>query len=77
MKIISLFESLTGAKLKDCIANDKVMFIVQESEMGKAIGKKGSNIKRIEGLLKKSVRLVGVNDDVCKFFANIIYSLKN
>ena len=73
MKFISLFESLTGAKLKDCIANGNVMFIVQEGEMGKAIGKKGSNIKRIENLLKKSVRLVEFNGDVCKFAANLIY----
>ena len=73
MKFISLFESLTGAKLKDCIANGNVMFIVQEGEMGKAIGKKGINIKRIENLLKKSVRLVEFNGDVCKFTANLIY----
>ena len=73
---MSLFESLTGAKLKDCIANDNVMFIVRESEMGKAIGKKGSNIKRIENLLKKTVRLVEFNDDACKFVANLIYPTK-
>ena len=73
MKFMSLFESMTGAKLKDCIANGNVIFIVQESEMGKAIGKHGSNIKRMEGLLKKGVRLVEFNDDVCKFVANLVY----
>ncbi|MBI2135369.1 NusA-like transcription termination signal-binding factor [Candidatus Woesearchaeota archaeon] len=76
MKVMSLFESLTGAKLKDCIANGNVTFIVQESEMGKAIGKKGSNIKRIENMLKKSVRLFEFNDDVCRFVANLIYPSK-
>ena len=76
MKVMSLFESLTGAKLKDCIANDSIIFIVRESEMGKAIGRKGSNIKRIENLLKKAVRLVEFSDDVCKFVANLIYPSK-
>ena len=76
MKFISLFESLTGAKLKDCIANGNVIFIVKESEMGKAIGKKGNNIKRIENLLKKSIRLVEFSDDVSKFVANLIYPSK-
>ena len=76
MKLMSLFESLTGAKLKDCIANDNVMFVVEQSEMGKAIGKKGSNIKRIENLLKKSVRLIEFNDDASKFVANLIYPAK-
>ena len=58
MRYISLFESLTGAKVKDCIVNDIVIFIVHENEMGKAIGKQGSNIKRIENILKKKIKLV-------------------
>lgn len=76
MKFMSLFESLTGAKLKDCIANGNVTFIVQESEMGRAIGKNGSNIKRMENLLKRGIRLVEFNDDVCKFVANLVYPSK-
>ena len=76
MKFMSLFESMTGAKLKDCIANGNVTFIVQKSDMGKAIGKNGSNIKRIENLLKRGVRLVEFNDDVCKFVANLVYPSK-
>lgn len=76
MKFMSLFESLTGAKLKDCIANGNVTFIVQESEMGKAIGKNGSNIKRMENLLKRGIRLVEFNGDVCQFVANLIYPTK-
>ena len=75
MKYMSIFESLTGAKLKDCMVNDIVVFVVQENEMGKAIGKKGSNIKRIEGILKKKVRLVEFNNDVCRFIHNLIRPL--
>ena len=56
MKYMSLFESLTGAKIKDCIVNDTIIFIVHENEMGKAIGKHGSNIKRVENALKKKIK---------------------
>lgn len=76
MKYISLFESLTGAKVKDCIVNDDVFFIVHENEMGRAIGRGGSNIKRVEEVLKKKIRLAEFNDDACKFVGNLIYPAK-
>ena len=76
MKYISLFESLTGAKVKDCIANDSIVFIVHDNEMGKAIGKNGSNIKRVENALKKKIKLVEFNNDISRFIQNLIFPLK-
>jgi N utilization substance protein A len=76
MKIIPLFEGITGAKLKDCILNERLVFIVEENEMGKAIGKKGSNIKRLENMLKKKIRVVGFNQDVLQFIKNLLYPLQ-
>jgi len=76
MKYMSMFESLTGAKLKDCIVNDGITFVVQENDMGKAIGKKGSNVRRIESTFKKKIRLIEFNEDVLKFVANLIEPLK-
>ena len=76
MRYISLFESLTGAKVKDCVVNDIILFIIHENEMGKAIGKHGSNIKRVENTLKKKIKLTEFNDDVSQFVQNLIYPLK-
>jgi len=76
MRYITLFESLTGAKVKDCIVNDIIVFIIHENEMGKAIGKHGSNIKRVENTLKKKIKLVEFNNDVSQFVQNLIYPLK-
>ncbi len=76
MKYMQLFESLTRAKLKDCIANEQLIFIVEENEIGKAIGKGGSNVKRLEGLLKKKIKIVEFNPDVKQFIRNFVMPLQ-
>ena len=48
MKYMQLFENLTRAKLKDCINDEPLIFIVEENEIGKAIGKGGSNISYVQ-----------------------------
>jgi len=75
MQYISLFESLTAAKVKDCIVNEQILFIVNENDMGKAIGKQGSNVKRIENMMKKRIRLVEFNNDIVQFVQNLIYPI--
>ena len=76
MKVIILFESMTGAKVKDCIANDRLIFIIEENDMGKAIGRNGSNIKRMENMLKKKIKLVEFSSDVLRFTRNMIYPVE-
>ena len=76
MKLMALFESMTGAKVKDCITNEKLIFIMEENEMGKAIGKNGVNIKRMENMLKKKIKLVEFSSDVLQFVKNMIYPIE-
>lgn len=76
MKLMTLFESMTGAKLKDCILNERLLFIVEENEIGKAIGKKGSNIKRLETMLNKRIKVVEFSSDVLQFIKNMLYPLQ-
>jgi len=70
---MALFESVTGAKVKDCIVNEKVIFIIEENEMGKAIGKNGANIKMVESKLKKKVKLVEFSSNLLQFVKNMAY----
>jgi len=70
IKLITLFESMTGAGVKDCIAGDNLTFIVEENEMGKAIGKGGANIK---SALKKRIKVVEFSSDVLHFVRNFVY----
>ncbi|MBI2655673.1 NusA-like transcription termination signal-binding factor [Candidatus Woesearchaeota archaeon] len=73
IKLMMLFESMSGAKVKDCISNDKVLFIVGENDMGRAIGKNGANIKKFENKLKKKVKLAEFSSDVAQFVRNLAY----
>lgn len=76
MKIISIFENMTGAKIKDCIVDDKVLFIVEEQDMGKAIGRRGSNIQRLESMLNRRVKVVGFSHDVKQFVRNLLHPIQ-
>ena len=53
--------------------DDKLIFVVEENEMGKAIGKNGANIKRMESRLKRKIKLVEYSSDVLQFVRNIAY----
>lgn len=76
IKLMTLFESMTGAKVKDCISNEKMIFIVEENEMGKAIGKNGANIKKMESKLKRKIKLIEFSNDVLQFVKNAIYPVE-
>jgi len=77
MKFISLFESITRAEVKDCFElGEKLVFVVKEGNIGKALGKGGSNIRRLESMLKKRLRVIEFNDDLLQFIKNIVYPSK-
>lgn len=71
---ITIFENLTSARVKDCFfdRNENLVFVVNEGETGKAIGRNGSNTKRIGNLIKKKIRVIGYSKDVVKFVKNIV-----
>ena len=75
---ITLFENLTMAKIKDAFIDKKerVVFIVDEGEAGKAIGKNGSNIKRISKMIKKTIKIIEYSSDVIEFIKSIIDPIK-
>jgi len=76
LKFISVAESLTHARIKDCIITDSVLFIVHENEMGKALGKKAVNIDRLERILNKKVKFAEFRNDVAQFIVNLLYPLR-
>jgi N utilization substance protein A len=77
MKFMSLFESITRAKLKDCIIRENtVLFIVHPGEIGKAVGSKGANVRKLERALNKKVKIVEFSPEPVNFIKNLIHPLQ-
>jgi N utilization substance protein A len=76
IQIMALFEKITHADLKDCVNEQgQLVFIVQQNEIGKAIGKGGKNVKQLEKALKRRVKLVEYSTDVTVFVKNLFAPL--
>lgn len=80
IRLITLFENLTGAGVRDCLMdneNNAVYFVIDEGEVGKAIGRNGSSVKHTERLIKKDVKVFEFSDNVEKFVKNLIPQLNS
>jgi len=75
MGLISIFQSMSGATVRDCIVDDKVgrlIFVINKGQMGLAIGKKGATIQNIERVIKKPVEVVEWSDDPIEMIRNAL-----
>jgi len=72
----SLMERITLTRVKDCFQdNDTIYFVVAPGDLGKAIGKGGVNVKRVQNELGKRIKVIEYSDDLSRFIRNIIYPL--
>lgn len=72
-----LFERITGAEAKDCFQHsDRLLVVVQEGQMGKALGKNKANIRRLEQLLKRKIKIVEYNPEIMAFVQNLLAPLR-
>jgi N utilization substance protein A len=75
MRYIALFESITGASVKDCIVDEeqgRVIFIVNEGQVGVAIGKGGRNIRTLERMTGKKHEIIEYSEDPIQFIKNAL-----
>ena len=73
MRLISQFESLTGAGSRDCIVdnrNERIIFVINPGDMGLAIGKSGSSIKKASDVMGKRIEVVEYSTDPGQFLRN-------
>ncbi|MCJ7760886.1 NusA-like transcription termination signal-binding factor [Candidatus Bathyarchaeota archaeon] len=66
MRLIALFESITGATSKDCLIdeeNDRVILVTKKGEMGLAIGKAGRNINTLREMTGRQIEVVEAADE--------------
>jgi len=65
MRLIALFENITGATANDCIIDtDRIIFVAKPGEMGLAIGKAGKNINMLRKMTGKPIEVVEFGDTV-------------
>lgn len=76
---INTFENLTRTQVKDCFINknNQVVFIVKYGQGSKAVGKKAFNLKKLERLINKKIKIIEFNDNPEEFVKNVIYPLKS
>ena len=75
MRYIALFESITGATVKDCIVNsdlNKIIFIVKEGDIGMAIGRRGKNIRLLERMTEKRHEVIEHSENPARFIRNAL-----
>ncbi|NIO38408.1 NusA-like transcription termination signal-binding factor [Candidatus Bathyarchaeota archaeon] len=75
MRYISLFESITGASVMDCIVKEdqsRVIFVVNEGQVGMAIGKGGRNIRTLERMTGKRHEIIEYSDNQVQFIKNAL-----
>jgi len=78
IRLINLFETVTGASVRDCIVeDDTVYYIVDEGQMGLAIGKNGMNVKIAEKMLGKKVKVFEYRSDLEEFLRRTLPRIKN
>ncbi len=72
IRYVALFQDLTRTTVVDCVdAEDRLIFVVKEGDIGKAIGKKGENVAKLKRLMNKDIHIVEYADDPEKFVANV------
>jgi N utilization substance protein A len=79
LALISFFENVTRARVKDCFAvegEERVVFVVEEGTLRNAIGKNGENIKRFKERIKKVVDVIEYSPKPEKFVKNIFHNFK-
>jgi len=75
MRYIALFESITGATVKDCIVDDeqgRIIFVVKEGDIGIAIGKGGKNIHLLERMTSKKHEIIEHSANAQQFIRNAL-----
>jgi len=72
MQYINMASKVTKTTIINCVINDEnLIFIVNNGQLGAAIGKDAKNLKKLRNLFKKNIKFVEYDQDKKKFIENL------
>jgi N utilization substance protein A len=84
MELISLFNNISGAIIKDCLifktpdtSSEIIIYLVKQEDVGKAIGKAGENVKELMNKIQKKIDVIPFSEDIYEFIKFIFKTTKN
>jgi len=84
MELISLFNNISGAIIKDCLVfkspenyGEVIIFLVKKQDVGKAIGKNGEHVKDLMSKLQKKIDVIPFSEKLEEFIQFILNTTKN
>jgi len=84
MELISLFNNISGAIIKDCLIFESpennaeiIIFLVKKEDVGKAIGKAGEHVKDLMSKLQKKIDVIPWSENLEQFIQYILNTAKN
>ncbi|MFP3161696.1 MAG: NusA-like transcription termination signal-binding factor [Acidilobus sp.] len=75
LRYISLLQDLTGAMVYRALedGNDnRIIYLVDKNDVGKAIGRDGRNVKMLSKMLNKNIEIVEYADDIDNMVRNLL-----
>ncbi len=84
MELMSLFNNISGAIIKDCFIfqspennSEIIVFLVKKEDVGKAIGKAGEHVKDLMTKLQKKIDVIPWSENLEQFIQFILNTTKN
>lgn len=71
LRLLNSFEDLTGVQPMDVVESERrYVFLVEDDDVGKAVGKGGSRLKRVREKMGKNVDVVAYHEDPATLVSN-------
>ena len=75
LRYISILQDLTGAMVYRAIEDEndnRIIYLVDKNDVGKAIGRDGRNVKMLSKMLNKNIEIVEYADDIDNMVRNLL-----